>query len=465
MSWSVFAPEIIVFAVALIALLIELDRDVKRPWLGYVIGMGFIGALVADAVLLGAGVTETAFNGGYRIDALAAAFKAILLAASALVAIATARVSIAGAKRGEFYLLLSLSVLGATMMASAGDLLVLFLSLELTVLPSYALVALKRDGRSTEAALKYFLLGMVASAIFIYGASLTFGLTGSISFTDIAASLSRTGMSPALVIGIITLLAGLGFKIAAVPFHFWAPDVYEGADVPVASYLAVGPKAGGFAAIIRLFVVALGPAATTWAPLFAIIAVGSMLVGNLAALSQTTVRRLLGYSSIAHTGYLLVGLAVVSGYARTSLIFYFLVYSAAVLGAFLIVLAAAPTVGESIEGFAGLSKRAPGLSFAMAVFLFSLVGLPPLAGFIGKFYLFSSAVRGGMVWLAVVGVVNSVISFGYYSNIIRQMYLVKPVASSEVSVPWPLKATIYFLVAAIAVIGIYPSAILTMLNL
>ncbi len=355
---------------------------------------------------------------------------------------------------------MSLSVLGAMAMASAGDLLVLFVALELTVLPSYAMAALKRDRRSAEAALKYFLLGMLASAIFIYGATLIFGFTGSISFAGIADALSRNGVSPIVIVGLVALVAGLGFKVAAVPFHFWAPDICEGVDASVAPYLAVGPKAGGFAALVHLFPLAFGTMGTAWTSLFAIIAVASMFVGNLAALSQTHVRRLLGYSSIAHTGYLLVGLAVLGGYARTSLAFYFLAYSAATLGAFLVVLAASSAVGESIEDFAGLSRRAPGLSLAMAIFLFSLVGLPPLAGFIGKFYLFWAAVRGGLTWLAVVGVVNSVISLGYYSSIIRQMYLVKPVSNSSVSTPWPLKGAIYSLVAVIGVVGIYPSLIL-----
>ncbi|MHB0976561.1 MAG: NADH-quinone oxidoreductase subunit N [Candidatus Aquicultorales bacterium] len=463
MNWTALAPEAIVLAIALAALLSELVSDNDKPWLGYLAGFGFAAALVVDASFILSGTVFKGFHGGYEVDAMALAFKAVLLAVAALVAVSTARTEVRTG-HGIYYLLLSFSALGAMMMASAADLIVLFVALELTVLPSYAMAALKRDEHSTEAAAKYFLLGMLATAIFIYGASLVFGLTGAISFEGIARELGGARMTPALVIGIITLLTGLGFKVAAVPFHFWAPDVCEGADIPVASYLAVGPKAGGFGAAARLFTVALAGAAPTWAPLFAIIAVASMFIGNLAALAQTRVRRLLGYSGVAHTGYLLVGLAVVGGYAQTSLLFYFLVYAAATLGAFLVVLATSGSVGENIEDFAGLSQRSPALSFAMAIFLFSLTGLPPLAGFIGKFYLFSSAVQGGLVWLAVVGVVNSVISFGYYSRIIRQMYLAKPVAHADVNVPVPVMASIYFLVAAIGLIGIYPSVILPYIN-
>lgn len=460
MSWSAFLPEGIAIAAALMALIAELFGSREKLWPGYALASGFAAALAANVAIMISGVSGTAFYDGYRIDGMAAIFKAVLLAVSAIAALGVARAE-GEVHRGEFYLLMSLSVLGAMAMASAGDLLVLFIALELTVLPSYAMAALKRDRRSAEAALKYFLLGMLASAIFIYGATLIFGFTGSISFTGIADALSRNGVSPIVIVGLVALVAGLGFKVSAVPFHFWAPDICEGVDASVAPYLAVGPKAGGFAALVHLFPLAFGSIGAAWTSLFAIIAVASMFVGNLSALSQTHVRRLLGYSGIAHAGYLLVGLAVMEGYARTSLAFYFLAYSAATLGAFLVVLAASSSVGESVEDFAGLSRRAPGLSLAMAVFLFSLVGLPPLAGFIGKFYLFSAAVRGGLTWLAVVGVVNSVISLGYYSSIIRQMYLVKPISTSTVSAPWALKGAIYLLVAVICIVGLYPSFILS----
>lgn len=460
MNWIAFAPEAIVLLVALVALGFELIDESEKPWLGYIAGFGFALAFLADAYLMVQGVRGTAFYDGFRVDTMALAFKAVLLVTTALVAISTSR-----SEKGVFYILLSFSALGTLLMASASDLIVLFVSLELTVLPSYALAALKKDGRSAEAALKYFLLGMLASAVFVYGASLLFGITGEISYTGIARALTGQALSPMLVLSLVTLLAGLGFKVAAVPFHFWAPDVYEGADVSVATYLAVGPKAGGFAAAARLFAIALAGVASAWTPLFAIIAIASMFVGNLTALTQTRVRRLLGYSSIAHTGYLLVGLAVVGGAARTALLFYFMVYAAATLGAFLVVLAAESVVGESIDDFAGLSSRAPALSFAMAVFLFSLTGVPPLAGFIGKFYLFSSAVQGGLVWLAIIGVLNSVISFGYYSGILRQMYLVKPVATGKVAVQPGAMAAIYTLVLAIALIGVYPSVILPYINL
>jgi len=291
-------------------------------------------------------------------------------------------------------------------------------------------------------------------------------LTGQTNFTAIANALAGQAIQPLLLVGMVMIVVGLGFKVAAVPFHFWAPDVYEGAPVPVASFLAVGPKAGGFAALIHFFPVALAVAAPIWAGLFAILAVLSMLLGNLAALAQTQVRRLLGYSAVAHTGYLLVGLAVADSFGYTSLIFYFLVYSLAALGSFLVILATTERgLGENVTDFAGLYKRAPMLALAMAIFLFSLVGIPPFAGFMGKVYLFGAAVRGDLIWLAVIGVLNSVISFGYYVTVIRQMYLVNPPTNEGLPVSKPLYLSIVLIMAAVVFLGVYPSAFLSIINL
>lgn len=463
-NWMAIMPELIILGFAIIVLLGELflNSDARRS-LGAVALVGIIIAIVSVIRLWGINITE--FNGMFSVDLTANVLKLILLITTALVVLGTLKVKVTLGE-GEFFSLMLFSVLGTMLMASATDLIMLFIALELTVLPAYVLVASKRDARSAEVALKYFLLGIVASVILLYGMTLLFGATGSTNFAAITNSLHGHSLEPMLLVAILMIMVGLGFKVAAVPFHFWAPDVYEGSPVPVASYLSAGPKAGGFAALIHLFPVALASAAPAWATLFAILAVLSMFTGNLVALAQTHVRRLLGYSAVAHTGYLLVGLAVANRIGYSSMIFYFFVYSLAALGAFLVVLATTERgIGENITDFAGLHKRAPVLAVAMAVFLFSLVGLPPFAGFMGKFFLFKAAVSSNLIWLAIVGVLNSAISFGYYVTIIRQMYLVSPESDGTVTISKPLYLSIVLIMAAVIFFGVYPTAFLSIIKL
>lgn len=463
-NWMNLMPEIIIFAFAAVVLLGELFiQKSARRFLGVVTLVGLAAALYSLSTIWYVDATE--FYNMFSVDLTANVLKAVLLTTTALVVLGALKVDVYMGE-GEFFSMILLSVLGTMFMASSTDLIMLFIALELTVLPAYILTASKKTARSSEAALKYFLLGIVASVILLYGMSLLFGLTGETGFAAIAGKLAGHKATPMLVISMLMIIAGLGFKVAAVPFHFWAPDVYEGAPVPVASYLAAGPKAGGFAAITHLFPVAFATAAPAWAFVFAVLAVASMFIGNFVALSQTHVRRLLGYSAIAHTGYLLVGLAVANQLGYSSLIFYFFVYSLAALGAFLVVLATTERgIGEEVTDFAGLYKKAPMLSLAMAIFLFSLVGLPPFAGFMGKLFLFGAAVKSNLIWLAVIGVLNSVISFGYYVTIIRQMYLVKPADVTAVSISKPLYASILLIVVAVIVLGVYPTAFLSLVKL
>jgi len=466
-NWLALTPEMIIFGFSIIVLLGELFLSkTSKHMLGAVTLVGLVASLVSLGYIWNLQATE--FNGMFSVDLTANVLKAILLVTTALVVLGVLKVNVLMGE-GEFFSLLLFSVLGTMFMASSADLIMLFIALELTVLPSYILTASKKTRQSTEAALKYFLLGMISSVILLYGMTLLFGLTGETNFAAIAGKLAGHPIQPALVASMLMIVVGLGFKIAAVPFHFWAPDVYEGSPIPVASYLAAGPKAGGFAAIIHLFPLAFGVVAPAWAGVFAILAVASMVVGNLVALSQTHVRRLLGYSAVAHTGYLLVGLAVATKLGYASLIFYFLVYSLAALGAFLVVLALAERgFGENLKDFAGFSRRAPMLALAMAIFMFSLVGVPPFAGFMGKLYLFREAVRSDLIWLAIVGVLNSVISFGYYVTVIRQMYLVSPSegeAVARMQVSKPLFASIMIIMAAVIVLGVYPNAFLSIIKL
>jgi len=465
-NWINLAPELAIFGFAVIVLFGELylSSSAKKS-LGAITLAGIAVSLILLAGLFGTEAAE--FNGMFTVDFTANILKAILLVTTALVVLATLKIK-TSIGQGEFFSMILFSVLGTMFMASATDLIMLFIALELTVLPAYILTGSKKSAKSAEAALKYFLLGIVASVILLYGMTLIFGLTGETNFSAIANALESQQVQPLLIVAMIMIVVGLGFKVAAVPFHFWAPDVYEGSPVPVASYLAVGPKAGGFAAIIHFFPVVFASITPAWAGVFAILAVLSMLLGNLAALSQTHIRRLLGYSAVAHTGYLLVGLAVADSFGYTSLIFYFFVYSLAALGAFLVILATTERgIGEDVEDFAGLYKRAPILALAMAIFLFSLVGVPPFAGFMGKLYLFGAAVKSNLIWLAIVGVLNSVVSFGYYVTVIRQMYLVKPkeAQAGVVTVSRPLYLSIVLIMAAVIFLGVYPTAFLSIINL
>lgn len=462
--WAALAPELTVFAATVILLIGEMIiPQAKRRILGLVSLTGILLALASIIPLWGETITQ--FNGMFMVDHTANVLKAILLVVTALVILGSLRVE-PPIGHGEFFSLMLFSVLGTMFLASATDLIMLFIAMEMTVIPAYVLTACRKNRAASEAGIKYFLLGVVASVILLYGMTLLYGLTGETNYERIALALGEGSIQPMLIMGMIMIIVGLGFKVAAVPFHFWTPDVYEGATVPVASYLATGPKAGGFAALIHLLPVSLAIATPAWASTFAILAVLSMVLGNMAALNQSKVRRLLGYSAVAHTGYLLVGIAVAQELGYSTLIFYFFVYAIAVLGAFLVILAMTEHgFGECVTDFAGLSKRAPLLALAMAIFLFSLVGIPPFAGFMGKLFLFGAAVQGDLIWLTVIGVINSVISFGYYATIIRQMYLVQPERTEGFSIPVPLFASIMLIMAVVVILGFYPGLVFNLIVL
>jgi NADH-quinone oxidoreductase subunit N len=297
--------------------------------------------------------------------------------------------------------------------------------------------------------------------------TLLYGLSGETNFAAISAKLNSGNIEFALVVAMIMIIVGLGFKVAAVPFHFWVPDVYEGSPVPVAAYLATGPKAGGFAAIIHLFPLVLGSTSKAWASVFAVLAVLSMVLGNLSALSQTHIRRMLGYSAVAHTGYLLVGLATANNTAYSALIFYYFVYSLAALGAMLVVFASTEQgVGEDVSNFMGMYRRSPMLAVAMAAFMFSLVGIPPFAGFMGKLFLFKAAVEAKLLPLTIFAVLNSVVSLGYYITVVRQMWFLKPEDgdATPIAVSPPLYFSIVMILLAVIILGMFPNSLMTMIK-
>jgi NADH-quinone oxidoreductase subunit N len=405
---------------------------------GVVLALGAAGLLVAAlAVIPLLGGARLVFGGSLAADGYAHYFWLLLLGATALVLFASGRLLDDLARyRAEFVGLLLLSTAALTMLAASNDLVTAYVSLEMSSLSIAFLSAWnKRDVRSTEAGLKFFLLSAMASAVLLYGMALIYGITGQLGFQAIAAEL-RSGAAPALVLAVVMLLAGFGFKVSAVPFHMWTPDVYEGAPTPVTAYLSVASKAAAFAVIARVLSSALPQVEATWALLAAVLALATMTVGNLAALVQSNMKRLLAYSSIAQAGYILVGLAAGSANGLSSVLFYLLAYAATNLGAFIAVIAISQRIGsEQIADYRGLHERAPVLAFCLAVSLFSLAGLPPFAGFFAKLYVFWAAVESGLVWLAIVGVVNSAISLYYYGQVVHDMYLLPDLRSGDGEVP------------------------------
>ena len=345
---------------------------------------------------------------------------------------------------GEYYVLLLASGLGMFLMAAAGNLLMAYLSLEFVSLTSYVLTGfLRHNRRSGEAALKYLIYGGVASGAMIYGMSWIFGLTGTMDYAGIAQGMNAldASSSGALFLALVLVLTGFGYKIAAVPFHMWAPDVYTGAPIPVTAFLAVGSKAAGFAMLLRFFhfgVGADGPGTVVHlvpiAELAGVICVLTMTLGNLAALSQTNLKRLLAYSSIAHAGYALLGFVVFADAGVQAVIFYLTIYYVMNLGAFWVVMLIANATGsEDIDGYRGLAWRGGAVpAVTLAVFLFSLAGLPPLAGFVGKFYVFAAAVQGKLYGIVLIGVLNSVVSLYYYAGVVRAMFIDQPTADDPI---------------------------------
>ncbi len=384
-----------------------------------------------------------------------------------------------GPNQGEYYGILLGSTLGMFFMASAANLLMAYLSLEFVSLTSYVLTGYQRHNRrGGEAALKYLIYGGVASGAMIYGMSWIFGLTGSMDYAEINAALMQGDPNRlALLIALVLIFAGFGYKIAAVPFHMWAPDVYHGAPIPITAFLTVGSKAAGFALLMRFFYPVLSQAGeggawhilagVDWPQLMLVVSMITMTLGNLAALNQQNVKRLLAYSSIAHAGYTLMGFVVLSDEGLRAMLFYLVVYYLMNLGAFLVVMVVANNTGrEDLEGFRGLAWRGGALpAIAMAIFLFSLTGLPPFAGFIGKFYLFSAVVKEHFYYLAVVGILNSVVSLYYYVRIVKTMFLDAPLGTEgEVTLDPHNGSLLAVLSVMTVVLGLYWAPVVAFAN-
>jgi len=439
-----FIPELVLAGGLLVLLIVELIARRKR---GIVTAIGGSILLIALMIISLAGNEKVgAYLFGAVVQDGVTLYFRVLFAFATLIAVGIMASTFK--KEGEPYILVLASVMGMFLLAGSNDMVTLFVALEMVSIPSYVLAGYRRmDPRSGEAALKYVIYGAFSSGLMLYGFSLLYGLTGATGFPEMIAELTGASAgSPAHLVGIILILAGIGYKIAMVPMHFWCPDVYEGSPTSITAFFSVLPKAAGFAALFRI-----APLIASLKPYYGISAVGlitiasalTMTVGNLGAIWQNSLKRLLAYSSIAHAGYLLMGFAVIvsgadaelHGLAIQAVMMYLVVYLFMNLGAFLIVdLVERRTGGESIGYFRGLGKSNPLPALALAVFLFSLTGLPPLAGFIGKFYLFAAVVKAEMWTLALIGIANSVVSLFYYVRVIREMFLFDPTPATDGSI-------------------------------
>jgi NADH-quinone oxidoreductase subunit N len=451
-------PEIVLTAGALLVLIADvmLPRGSRAlPWTT----LAVLGATLLSLLPFTGTEVEVA-NGLIAVDRFALFFKVVfLLSAIVTVLLSVRYLEIEGASPGEYYFLVLCSTLGMMIMAGGIDLITSFIGLETMAVSFYILAGfIKPNPRSNEAAVKYFLLGAFSLGILLYGMSLLYGLSGTTNLRVMATAFSGQEQDPLLVLAVILVVAGLGFKIAAVPFHMWAPDVYEGAPTPITAFLSVGSKAASFAMLLRLCIEGLPTMGADWRLLFEVLAIVTMTVGNVAALTQTNLKRMLAYSSIAHAGYLLMGLVAGTPRGVAAMLIYLFVYAFMQLGAFAIIvmMRRKDMVGDELKDFSGLHFRHPFAAFAMLLFMLSLGGIPPTAGFMGKFWLFGAAIESGYVWLAVIGVLNSAVSLYYYIRVVVFMYLKKETTGSEPTLSPGLAFTVALAVVATIAFGIYP---------
>lgn len=366
----------------------------------------------------------------------------------------------------EYNSLILFTGTGLILMAAANNLLLVFLAIEFVSLVSYLLVGfVKKDAKSKEASLKYLLFGSVCSAIMLFGISLIYGYAGSLNLDIIRSQLTTPHVAPIIIVGILLMFTGLGFKVSMAPFHMWAPDVYEGAPTPVTAFLTVGPKALGFAVLIRLLSTAFANYFDIWSPILVTLAILTMTLGNVIAIGQTNIKRLIAYSSIAQAGYILMGLAVFTETGLEAIVVYLIAYAFTNLGAFTIVVAISENSGEDdLCSYAGLAKRSPFLAASLTIFLLSLAGIPPLAGFIGKFFVFAATIEAGFYMLAIAAAVNSVVAAFYYFRVVKAMYLMPEESESEIVFEAPLKVALGLTLAGTVLVGIFPQAILSVID-
>lgn len=488
---QLIAPELILTLCACVALVMEVILPYRKSKLtAYFSLAGVALAFVSLAVQwrgLSGTLPEDAFYGMVRIDGFALLFKAIFLISAALaIGISTRFLDIEGEQHGEYYSLILFATVGMMFIACGYDLISLYISLELMALTFYVLVAFtKREKKSNEAAMKYFLLGAFSSGVLLYGMSLIYGIAGSTNIGEIGTAISKlvpdiksagsgelANLRPLLLFGMIALGAGLFFKVAAVPFHMWAPDVYEGAPTSVTAFLSTGSKAASFALYARIFSEALGGMREDWAPLLGLVAAITIMVGNWAAVTQENSKRLLAYSSISNAGYLLLALIADNEFGRIGLIIYLFVYTLMNMGAFgiIISLRRRGIIGDNVDDLTGLGQKAPLMAAMMAIFMLSLGGLPMTGGFIGKYFLFGGLLQRGAAdgkswyyWLAGWAILNTVVSFYYYVRFIKVMYLGDRIADNKPLALSPaLQVALAVSVVGVIVIGVYPQPLIAL---
>lgn len=452
-SVQAILPEILLLALGILVLILDpFLKEGDRRNLGWLTGGGSLVIVIVSLLVARPGNPTMVFGGMLRYDWLGFFFKMLFIFSAAVTALFMMDVDKLN-RRGEAYLLLLTATLGMNLMASAADLVMLYLAIETTSIPLYILAGfLLSDDRSTEAGFKYLLFGALTSTVMLYGFSLLFGFSGTSSIYDLATKFTTGQINEVVTLGLVLLIiVGLGFKVALVPFHFWAPDVYHGSPTPVAGFLSTASKAAGFAVLMRFFLVAFPDIAVSWASILAVLATITMTLGNLLALSQKNIKRMLAYSSIAHAGYAMIGVVAISPLGVTSTVFYLSAYILTNLAAFGIVVAFGRVTGsDEILAYAGMSRRSPGLALMLLVAFLSLAGMPPFGGFVAKIFVFTAAIQSGMVWLAVVGVVNSSIGLYYYLTVLKVVYLYR---SEDEEKPLPISRP-YGIALAVLTIGI-----------
>ena len=449
-------PEILLLVLGVLVLAFDLVwKDEKRRNLGWLSAGGLVLIIVVSLFIARPSEPESVFGGMIRFDWMAFFFKMLFLFAAAITSLLMMDLESLN-RRGESYLLLLAATMGMSLMASAADVMMLYLAIETTSIPLYILAGfMKEDDFSTEAGFKYLLFGALTSAVMLYGFSLIYGFTGTTNFGDLSTMFSSGELPLSLAAGLIFLIVvGIGFKVSIVPFHFWAPDVYQGAPTAVAGFLSTVSKAAGFAALMRLFLIAFPTVSVSWSMLLAVLATLTMTLGNLVALAQTNIKRLLAYSSIAHAGYAMIGVVVASELGAASVVFYLAAYILTNLAAFGVVTAVGHVTGsDDIKAYAGLSRRAPGLALAMLVAFLSLAGMPPFGGFVAKVFVFAAAVQEGWIWLAFVGVLNSIVGLYYYLTVLKYVYLYRMEGEDEEAHPIPLSRS-YAIALTVLSLGI-----------
>ena len=452
------APEAFLFIWSLFILFLGIkdrDKDSNRTGLLSVLG------LLITFYLSNTTSDGTLFGQTFIVDTYARAFKLIFIAAAGLTIMGSLDfVARRMNHRGEFFCLFLLCTTGMMFLASAGELISMYVALELSTISLYILAAyMKKDLKSTEAGLKYLIIGAASSGILLYGLSLIYGLTGTTVMSEIGMRLFiGPGTKYAAFFALVMFVAGFGFKLAAAPFHMWAPDVYEGAPTPVTAFLSVASKAAGLVAFVRLFFESFMIAKSEWVVIIEIVAVLAMVIGNVVALLQKNIKRMLAYSSIAQVGYVLVALAAGIDLSVGSMMIFLIAYLFANIGAFIVVIAFSNATGsDNIEDYGGLMKRSPAMAIIMSIFMLSLVGIPPTAGFFAKYWLFAAAVKEGLYWLVVVAVLTSVISLFYYMNVVRIMMFHKPKDDSLILLPGMVKFSLAVSVVVVLIICIIPN--------